>query len=166
MPRWRCRCCGDWHDDLPFHYGAAAPAAWYELPEAERAARTELTSDVCLIDGTAGFLVGNLEIAVRGEADHFSWDVWVELPLADLARAHELWYTPGREAEPPYRGRLATALPGYPDTRGLAVRVQTREVGRRPRVELEPCDHPLAAEQRDGITLDRVQEIAETVEHG
>jgi hypothetical protein len=35
----------------------------------------------------------------------------------------------------------------------------------RPLVELEPTDHPLAVEQRTGITLGRVQEIAETLLH-
>ncbi len=33
-------------------------------------------------------------------------------------------------------------------------------------IELEPTDHPLAVEQRVGITLARVQEIAETLLHG
>lgn len=35
----------------------------------------------------------------------------------------------------------------------------------RPLVELEPTDHPLAVERRTGITLGRVQEIAETLLH-
>ncbi|WP_308294565.1 hypothetical protein [Streptomyces sp. RKAG290] len=38
-------------------------------------------------------------------------------------------------------------------------------MGRRPLIELEPTDHPLAVEQRNGITLDRVREIAEAVQH-
>jgi len=33
-------------------------------------------------------------------------------------------------------------------------------------VELESTDHPLAVEQREGITMDRVQEIAEALLHG
>ena len=68
--------------------------------------------------------------------------------------------------EPPYPGLLSTGLPGYPDTVGLKVSVHTREVGRRPRVVLVPTDHPLAVEQRHGITHERVQEIAELVLHG
>ncbi|SFF35346.1 hypothetical protein SAMN05421541_109131 [Actinoplanes philippinensis] len=38
-------------------------------------------------------------------------------------------------------------------------------MGRRPLIELEPSDHPLAVEQRTGITLDRVRQIAETLLH-
>ena len=80
-------------------------------------------------------------------------------------RAHKLWKTAGRESEPPYFGWLSTALPGYPETLLLKTSVHTRAVGRRPFVELEPTDHPLAVEQRTGITWDRVQEIAELVLH-
>jgi hypothetical protein len=38
-------------------------------------------------------------------------------------------------------------------------------VGQRPLVELEPTDHPLAVEQREGITIARVQEFAELLQH-
>jgi hypothetical protein len=35
----------------------------------------------------------------------------------------------------------------------------------RPFIELEPTDHPLAIEQRTGISWERVREIAELVLH-
>ncbi len=44
--------------------------------------------------------------------------------------------------------------------------VHTRPVGARPLIELEPTDHPLAVEQRDGISWDRIQQIAELARHG
>jgi hypothetical protein len=148
------------------HYGAAAPALWFMIPEEERETRCVLSSDQCIIDDRHFFIVGNLEIPVAGVEEHFSWDVWVSLSDRNFARACELWEQEGRESEPPYFGWLSTALPGYPDTLSLKTMVHTREVGRRPWVELEPTDHPLAIEQREGITLDRVQEIAELVLHG
>lgn len=75
--------------------------------------------------------------------------------------------TPGREDEKPYFGWLTTELPFYsPGTTNLKTNAHTRPVGQRPFIELEPTDHPLAVEQRTGITLDRVREIAETVLHG
>jgi len=43
--------------------------------------------------------------------------------------------------------------------------VHTQPVGVRPVVELEPTDHPLAVEQRTGITVARVQEFAEQLLH-
>lgn len=75
-----------------------------------------------------------------------------------------MWETPGRENEPPMFGWLSTSLPGYPETLSLKTHLYQREVGRRPLIELEPTDHPLAVEQRTGISWVRVQEIAEQVE--
>ena len=166
MPKgYRCRTCGQYHREMPLHYGAAAPVAYYGVPEAEREARTLLSSDQCIIDDQFFFIAGNIDIPIIGHDEMFSWDVWVSLSAKNFQRAGELWTTKGRESEPPYFGWLSTALPGYPDTLHLKTQVHTREVGRRPFIELEPTDHPLAVEQRTGITWERVQEIAELVLH-
>ena len=165
MTGFTCHTCGKYHAELPLHYGAPAPASWFAVPEAERAQRCTLTADQCVIDGRYFFVLGNLELPIRGAQESFSWDVWVSLSEKNFLRATELWNKRGRESEPPYFGWLSTALPGYPDTLHLKTHVHTREVGRRPFVELEPTDHPLAVEQRTGITWDRVQEIAELVLH-
>lgn len=54
----------------------------------------------------------------------------------------------------------------YPTTTlNLKTYLHTRPVGERPFVELEPTDHPLAVEQRTGITPARVREIAAAVFH-
>jgi hypothetical protein len=148
------------------HYGAVAPIQWYSIPATERDQRCQLSSDQCVIDNRQFFIVGNLEITVHGMDERFSWDVWVSLNEKDFLRACELWEQPGRESEPPCFGCVYTALPGYPDTVGLNGMVHTRKIGRRPRVVLDPTDHPLAVEQRQGIAPERVQEIAELVLHG
>lgn len=81
-------------------------------------------------------------------------------------RMTELWETPGRENEPSYFGWLQSVLPVYPEsTLNIATNIHTQPVGTRPLVELEPTDHPLAVEQRNGITLMRVQQIAEQCMH-
>src|SRR5262245_7256400 len=135
------------------------------IPETERKRRCLLSSDQCIIDDMHFFIAGNLEIPVAGRKERFSWDVWVSLGPANFGRACDLWETPGRESEPPYFGWLSTVLPGYLYTLHLKTMVHTREVGCRPFVELEPTAHPLAVEQRQGITLSRVKEIAELVLH-
>jgi hypothetical protein len=74
--------------------------------------------------------------------------------------------TPGRESEEPYFGWLSSDIPSYePTTLELKTHVHTQPVGQRPVVELEPTDHPLAVEQRTGITVARVQRIAELMLH-
>jgi hypothetical protein len=70
-----------------------------------------------------------------------------------------------RENETPYFGWLSTALPCYPDTLNLKTHVPSCPVGLRPLIEPESTEHPLAVEQRNGITMARVQEIAECVLH-
>ncbi len=77
-----------------------------------------------------------------------------------------MWDEEGRENEPPYFGWLSVELPYPVSTLNLKTLVHTRPVGFRPLVEVEPTDHPLATEQRNGITLARVQEIAGEMMHG
>lgn len=55
-------------------------------------------------------------------------------------------------------GWLNVRLP-YPDTFNMKTNLHLRDDGQDPLVELEPTDHPLAVEQRNGITVDRVAEI-------
>lgn len=166
MPKHKCRVCGKVHAGPPLHYGAPAPALYFMIPEAERDTRCKLTSDVCIIDNEHWFIVGYLEIPIIGKKERFSWDVWVSQSEKSIKRTLELWGTPGRESEPPFFGWLSTSLPGYPETLHLQTMVHTREVGRRPYVEVEHTDHPLAVEQRNGITWARVEEISEIVLHG
>ena len=95
----------------------------------------------------------------------FVWLAWVSLSEKNFLRATEVWHTPGREQEPPCFGWLQSALPYSPSTLSLKTSVQTQPIGERPLIELEPTDHPLAIEQRSGITMARVQQIVEAIMH-
>jgi len=160
-----CGKCGKFHAELPMDFGADEPIAYLSIPKKERKARCELTSDTCVIDREEFFVRGCLEIPVVDGPRSFVWGVWVSLSKQNFKRMAELWDAPGRESEPPYFGWLCTSLPLYPETVLLKTNVHTRPVGQRPFVELEPTDHPLAIEQRNGITMDRVQQIAEALLH-
>lgn len=151
---------------MPMSYGTAAPAYW--SPSLADDESSMLDQEQCVIKAEHFFIRGRLVIPVIDTAPgtEFDWGVWVSLSRENFARASSLWTTPGREQEPPYFGWLSTELPLYQQpTLGLKTRVRTRAVGKRPLVELEPTDHPLAVEQRSGIRLARVQEIAETILH-
>ena len=158
-----CSDCGRNHD-IPLAYGPAAPVGYFLIPERERDSRCELTRDVCLIDEQF-YIVGNLELPIRDYNDVFSWDVWVSLSFENMKRTQQLWESEDRIDEPPYFGWLSSSLPGYPETVGLKTHVHTRAVGCRPFIELETTDHPLAIEQRNGISVDRVKQIAAIVAH-
>jgi hypothetical protein len=148
-------------------YGTDAPAYWDPSLAGDKS--STLGQEQCVIKDEHFFVRGRLVIPVTGAVagTEFDWGVWVSLSRDSFTRALSLWTTAGREREQPYFGWLSTELPLYqPSTLSLKTRVHTQAVGQRPLIELEPTDHPLAAEQRAGITLARVQEIAETLLHG
>jgi Uncharacterized protein conserved in bacteria (DUF2199) len=66
----------------------------------------------------------------------------------------------------PFFGWLSVKLPLYPSTENLRTRVHLRDDGVHPYIELEPTDHPLAVEHRNGIAVDRVAGIYAYYEHG
>jgi hypothetical protein len=102
-----------------------------------------------------------IRLPIVGTHTAFEWGVWVSLSEENIERTAELWETPGREVEPPMFGWLSSDLPGYePSTIELKTMVHTQPVGLRPLVEVEPTDHPLAVEQREGITTERVREFS------
>ena len=160
-----CSTCGEVHEGMP-SFGADAPLSYYEVPEAERAVRCDLGSDDCVIDGKYFFVRGRIEIPVVGEEDPFSWGVWVSLS----EQSHRDWVKHFNVAQRsqcgPYFGWLNAWLKPNPDTINLKTHVHLRNDGIRPFIELEPTDHPLAVEQRQGISRERVAEIYAMMMHG
>lgn len=159
---FKCASCDAWHEGLPLSWHTDGPAQLSAVPEDEWDERVTLTSDQCILeqDGTHLFMRGLLSIPIQGRDDTLEFGVWVSLSEASFERAGELWETEGRESEPPYAGRLCTAIPGLPDTMSLEVRMHTRPVGERPQVEVvEPEEHPLVRDQRDGISEARLMEL-------
>lgn len=135
------------------------PAYWNRSLRRDK--KSQLEQEQCVIGGEHFFIRGRIVIPVTdaGPSTEFDWGVWVSLSRDNFARAQSLWTTPGREREQPYFGWLSTELPLYqPTTLMLKTHVHAQPVGRRPLIELEPTDHPLAVEQRTGITLARVQQ--------
>lgn len=164
MPGYTCGSCGEWHDELPLAYGTDAPDYW--SPQLEDDERSELGEEQCVLAGEHFFVRGRIAIPLLDHDEDFEWGVWVSLSEESFKRMSELWSTPGREREPSYFGWLSTELPVYtPATLNLKTRVHTEPVGVRPLVELEPTDHPLAVQQRTGITLADVQCFAELLLH-
>ena len=157
---WTCRCCGKTFDTLPFSFACSAPDNLLGVPEAEREARSKLDSDVCVIDGKDIFVRGCLEIPVIGSEDSFVWGLWVSVSQKSMSRIVELWNVPAVVDEPPIFGWLCNNIPIYPNTMSLKTNLHLRAGVLRPLIELEPTDHPLAIEQRSGISIERVAEIA------
>jgi hypothetical protein len=145
-------------------FGWDYPVQYLLIPEQEREGRIQLSSDACVIDEKWFFVRGCLEIPVRDHEELFSWGVWCSLSQDTFQRYEELFDQVDRAGES-FFGWLCSAIPGYPDTQQLKTMVRVRSWPTRPFVELEPTNHPLAVEQREGITVARAREIAERVMH-
>lgn len=160
---WTCAICGEEHDTLPTVYGAPAPWPLLGVTPEEFEQRVETNADLCVVDGKHFFVRGHIELRIEGQSDPFAWSVWCSLSHSSFERMMETWTDDGRDEAPPYFGWLCTELPTYPSTLHLKTHVQNRKPGEVPLVHLEPTDHPLAVEQREGITIRRVEEIAHAV---
>ena len=163
MFTFQCGSCSQVHEGIP-SFGWDYPIQYLAVPEGERSRRCSLTADTCVIDD-AFFIRGCLEIPVSGEEYVFSWGVWTSLSEKNFLHFQDLLNEPQRVQHGPFLGWLCSHIWPYPETLNLKTRVHLRNDGIRPFVELEPTAHPLAVEQRVGITLDRVAEIYEKMIH-
>ena len=165
--RFNCATCGAEHDIDEISFGAEAPVQWGLLSDEERS-RSLLGGEQCEIESHEGrsfYIRACLEIPIKGEGRGFTWGVWCSLSEKSYLEILEHWEDPARVTLRPHFGWLCTKLPGYPDTMFLKTMVHQREVGVRPRVELEVTDHPLADDQRDGIDLDRLKHLVMELLH-
>jgi hypothetical protein len=160
---WTCSCCGKQYDKLSFAYALDEPDRWGAVPRAERRHRGVLGSDTCVIDQREFYIRGRIVIPVLGYDEPFIWGLWASVSRDSFERFGQLWDIAARDQEPPFLGRLGSDIPIYPKTFDLSCHVHLKNARRRPSIMLDAIDHPLAIEQRDGITLDRVKEIAAVV---
>jgi hypothetical protein len=146
-------------------FGYDKPLSYYEVPEGERKARCDCGSDECVIDGKWFFVRGCIEIPVHGEAEPFVWGAWVSLSEESFKQWLACFDQEKRSHIGPFFGWLNAWLKPYPDTMNLKARVHLRDNGIRPYIELEPTAHPLAIEQHEGISKERVAELYSLMMH-
>jgi hypothetical protein len=153
---FRCPVCQELHEDLP-HVGMDRPDQYWDVAEAERDRRVELTSDTCVIDGEHHFIRGVIEVPVHGHPDPFGFGAWVSLQRENFLRYLR---EPDSGELGPFFGWLCTRIDYYPEgTLLLRTRAHFRPGGLRPAIEVQPTDHPLARDQREGISLEKAWEI-------
>lgn len=155
---FKCACCDEIINGIPT-FGWDYPIAYLDVPEEKRDEDVFLTEDLCVIDDKWFFVRGCIEIPVVGYEDPFIWGVWVSLSEENFMEFQDLLGVEKRAHFGPYFGWLSAYIDLYPDTENLKTMVHIRDNGNRPYIELEPTDHPLALEQKNGITIERVAEI-------
>ena len=165
MTGYVCRTCGALHEEEANCFLFELPLSALDVPEEERETRIEASSDQCVVDGKHFFILGNLDVPVRGQELFVRWTAWASLSEKNFERATELWRSPGRESEPAYFGWLNNQIPGYNQTLSIKTLVHTQPVGVRPRIEVVEEGHELWREQREGITQERYRELLEKALH-
>ena len=168
---WTCAVCGTVHEGIPLEWGFAAPAYWDQARD--KAEGWFLTSDLCVVrreDGDSDYFVrGVIEIPIidgEGEDEEsFGIGAWVSLSEPNFE-----WYVDHPEADnrdqgDPWFGWLSNSVPVYAETLSLKTNVYLRGQQRRPRIQIQPSDHPLALDQQTGITIAHARNLSARWHH-
>lgn len=161
---WTCPCCGNQYHGIP-DLAFDAPDQWpgpveYAPNSALDMSGDFLSEDFCVLEGTHFFVRCVLELPIIGGGYVcFGFGVWSSLSRENFELYLEHFDDGEADDTQSWFGWFCNRLKGYPDTLLLKCQVHPRRGGQRPLIELEPTDHPLAVEQHDGITFDRVLDL-------
>lgn len=163
--RFKCASCDQWHEGIP-GWGWNFPPKYFFVPKEEREERCFLTEDLCVVDDAAFFVCGCLELPVVNSEEILSFRVWLFVSNDDFFTFQDLIGVAARADRGPFEGVLSVPIPTYPETMGLPVSIHMRDDGVRPNVLIARSDHPLYAEQINGVGADRIQALYDYFEHG
>lgn len=147
--------------ELPFGLSFPAPAYVDAIPDAERDARVVVEGDCCEIDGELFFVRARIQLPVAGagaDAPVFEWRVWASVSAAAYVRLADAFENPDADVPPPSVAFVSSRLPEYPDTLDLKAMLHP-QMGELPLLVLPASDHPLATEQQEGISIERVRAL-------
>jgi hypothetical protein len=177
-PRWQAfngsgfTCsCGDRHVGL-FPINMLAPIGWdgrqdYEPDEEIQLDRTFISSNYCVWDGQQFAMRMRLPLQIRGAAPAaFMYTVWAAVDRASLEAYLAAKQMGTLNNETRFGARLINRIAGHHDTSNLIGVAFQQEDGWPPIMLLagpQPYtnrpDHPILAEQRQGIGFDRMLEL-------
>jgi hypothetical protein len=159
-----CRSCGELHKGL-FDIACDNPEQWPEpleiRPNSDVLNSEHLvTEDFCILDGEHYFVRCVLELPIVGLPDEtFGYGVWSTLSKPNFEKFAGFFDVGCPPGIGPWFGWFSNRLKGYPDTLNLKCDVLPQPNRQRPLIILDEVDHPLVAEQWDGISIDRLFEI-------
>ncbi|HZS46438.1 MAG TPA: DUF2199 domain-containing protein [Blastocatellia bacterium] len=161
---FRCATCDEIHEGLP-DIGWDRPDPCYAIPEGEGEGegdqRINLTSDTCIIDNEDFFIRGVLEIPINGQQASLGLGVWVSQKRENFYKYLENFDSADIG---PFFGWLSNSIGYYlEDTYCLKTMAHFRGCNDRPTIELEPTNHSLAIDQREGISLEKAWEIVHSL---
>ena len=161
---FKCSSCDQLHEGSP-SFAFRAPDPYLEQPLAVQKAG-HLGEEICWyqdIDALHRFIRVCLEVPIHGVSEPFLWGVWVSVNPTNFQRYQDTFAEP--DINDRYFAWFCNYLPYYENTYGLKAYVRPRAGQLRPALELELSDHPLALDFHQGISIQKAQEIAESILH-
>jgi len=162
---WTCHSCGEVHKGV-FDIVYDKPVIWAD--STNRVSNSDLmpfstdflSDDFCILKGEHYFVRCVLELPILDTSGgRLGFGVWSSLSEENFAVYVESFNSDDQGALGPWFGWFSNRLKGYPDTLNLKCQVNPRNGRRRPLIELEHTDHPLARDQRKGVSIDRLIEV-------
>jgi hypothetical protein len=150
-----CTCCNQSYEGSP-SYAFSSPDYYHQLSAEEKQAKGKIDNDVCRIrheTQTDYFIRVCLEIPIHEIADPFLWGVWVSISEDNLKRYLSTWED--ADENDSYFGWLSNEISLYPSTLKLQALAHPRRDNKRPRLELEPSDHPLYHDWKNGLSAEQ-----------
>jgi hypothetical protein len=166
---FKCSCCGQVHEGSP-SIAFKAPDQYAGLSEEQKATMGKLSDDFCVIgheEGTDYFIRAVLEVPILGIEEPFLWGIWVSLSEKSFKRYWDTYDDP-HEGDG-FFGWVCNKISVYPHTSARPADVFVQCGNQRPKVVLHrggTDDDPLVMDQANGISIERAQQLAETVHHG
>jgi hypothetical protein len=147
-----CSTCGEVHalDDMELTFARPEPVD--QIPEDERPHKVKQNNDLSSIGYDRFFVRTLLSLPVLDREEPYSLGVWAEVSEQTFFRIRDLWDDPEQDMEPAFEATLQNRIPHLPETCELPVMLHLTGPKTRPRLTIPPSDHPLHAQQCQGIT--------------
>lgn len=158
-----CSVCGQHHDERLLDIRLGLPHDIHKLGKEERARRTWLADDFAVLDDERFFVRGLLEVPIPELDSRFAYGTWCEVEMPDFQELVRDWHDEDQFA--PVDCVVANELEPYHGTIGLRATLHATSPDKLPTVDLADAPHELVHAQREGITVDRSDELAAAVLH-
>ena len=166
---FKCSSCGKTHRGAP-SFSFSRPAETCTIPKAEFDKRVYLTKDLCSIDNRSFYIRGTLRVPIIDSDESFVWGLWVKQSEESFHRYLESygrdqtgehsygWLPADFYTDRKWRARHTDSV--------LKTDVHWVGPGKRPQIRIfENENHPLAKDQREGISWDRAVELTMKTMH-
>ena len=160
---YKCSCCGQVYDEVPLCFGGDFPDYYFSVPPDERDKRIELQQSLCVVDKEHFFHRGRLTIPIVDYKDNLIFNVWTSISEENFGIRMDLWEDPKRVEQESYFGWLQTIVPTYGDTLNIKTIAIEQVVGLIPEIKIIEENHPLKADQDNGITYKKALEIVDKI---